>query len=669
MTDTVNLGLPQIEASQAQKHVTHNEALRMLDALVMLAVIDRDLGAPPGSQLEGDRYIVATGASGGFAGHDGEIAHYADGGWNFYAPRSGWLAFIEDEAILAAWDGTGWNVVSSGGGTPTALQDMTLLGVGTTADSTNPFSATLNNALWSALTVADGGDGDLRYKMSKESAASTLSLLFQDNFSGRAEIGLTGDDDFHFKTSADGSSWADALLFDKATGSSKINSGFFLTGSISPTQITADQNDYNPSGLSGASVLRLSTDASRNITGLSGGGAGRVAAVVNVGTNAIVLKNASTSSSAGNRFSFSADVTLAAKQSVVLWYDSTDARWKLLAGPQAAGGGGGDLLASQNLADLANQKTAFDNLSLHGADVASAGTLNLESATGNLVDVTGTTTVTAITLSEGHERTVRFTGALTLTHGSSLVLPGALSIATTAGDFAIFRGYASGVVRCVTYLRANGKNLGVAQSTIASGATTDLGSALSQAIAISGTTTITSFGSSAPAGDVKFVQFSGALTLTHNGTSLILPGAANIVTASGDCVIVRHEGSGNWRVLTYMRAAGRPLNSGQGDTLAAGFAATSYSNGTKSSGTFTPDPLNGNIQHYTNGGAHTLAPPGNPCTIILECTNASAGAITTSGFSIVSGDAYSSSGTKKHIFRVTRTNSYSELNVTYVTGT
>lgn len=90
----------------------------------------------------------------------------------------------------------------------------------------------------------------------------------------------------------------------------------------------------------------------------------------------------------------------------------------------------------------------------HGADIASASTVNLDTATGDLVDVTGTTTITAITLSEGREATVRFTGILTLTHGASLVLPGAANITTAAGDFAIFRGYASGVVRCVAYTRA-----------------------------------------------------------------------------------------------------------------------------------------------------------------------------------------------------------------------
>jgi hypothetical protein len=89
----------------------------------------------------------------------------------------------------------------------------------------------------------------------------------------------------------------------------------------------------------------------------------------------------------------------------------------------------------------------------HGADIASANTINLTTATGNLVDVTGTTTITTITLVEGAERTVRFTGALTLTNGASLVLPGGINIKTVAGDCATFRGYAAGVVRCVNYSR------------------------------------------------------------------------------------------------------------------------------------------------------------------------------------------------------------------------
>jgi len=102
----------------------------------------------------------------------------------------------------------------------------------------------------------------------------------------------------------------------------------------------------------------------------------------------------------------------------------------------------------------------------HGADIASASTINLTTATGNVVDVTGTTTITAVTLAEGAERVVRFTGALILTHGSSLILPTAANITTVAGDFAVFRGYAAGVVRCTDYQRADGTPLALAATTV-----------------------------------------------------------------------------------------------------------------------------------------------------------------------------------------------------------
>jgi hypothetical protein len=215
MTDTANLGLPCIEGSQAQKHVTHNDALRILDTLVQLAVLDRDLTAPPATPAEGQRWIVKATATDAWAGHDNAIAAWQDGGWQFLTPRIGWIAFAADEGTLLVWNGTAWGDFFSA---VTSIQNLARLGLGTTADGTNPLSAKLNNALFAAKTVAEGGDGNLRNKLSKESAAKTLSLLFQDNYSGRAEIGLIGDDDFHFKVSADGSTWNEALIVKGASG-------------------------------------------------------------------------------------------------------------------------------------------------------------------------------------------------------------------------------------------------------------------------------------------------------------------------------------------------------------------------------------------------------------------------------------------------------------------
>lgn len=74
---------------------------------------------------------------------------------------------------------------------------------------------------------------------------------------------------------------------------------------------------------------------------------------------------------------------------------------------------------------------------------------------------------------------------------------------------------------------------------------------------ITGTTTITSFGTAAK--KLRFIRFAAALTLTHNGTSLILPGGANITTAAGDTCTAMSDTSGNWRVYNYQRASGRAL--------------------------------------------------------------------------------------------------------------
>ena len=85
---------------------------------------------------------------------------------------------------------------------------------------------------------------------------------------------------------------------------------------------------------------------------------------------------------------------------------------------------------------------------------------------------------------------------------------------------------------------------------IASAGTTDIGAIAGSTHDITGTTTITSFGT-VSAGITKVLKFEGALTLTHNATSLILPGAANIPIQIGDCITVTSEGSGNWRVTNY----------------------------------------------------------------------------------------------------------------------
>lgn len=151
------------------------------------------------------------------------------------------------------------------------------------------------------------------------------------------------------------------------------------------------------------------------------------------------------------------------------------------------------------------------------------------------------------------------------------------------------------------------------------------------------------------------VELSGLAAndfLQYDGSKLVNKTPSQVVSALGLVI--------GTNVQAYDAAT---LKSNATANLTKGYTTTSYDNGTKSTGTLTPDPANGHIQHATNGGAHTLAPPANPCSVVLEYTNnGSAGAITTSGFTFVDGVFDTTNGNKFHC-HIVKTNSYSHLTI------
>ena len=220
---TPNLELPYIMAAQAQKHVTHNEAIRSLDALVQLAVLDRDLPTPPVTPIDGQRYLVAAAAIGAWLGKSNQIAAYQDGNWNFLQPKEGWLAWVSDEDKLYVFDGTNWTLAPGGLSDP-----VPKLGINATSDTTNRLVV----AAPASLFNHDGAGH--QQKINKANTASTASQLYQVAFSGRAEIGLAGDDDFHFKVSPNGAVWTDALVLRAATGTPRVPSFAAAQRSVGP---------------------------------------------------------------------------------------------------------------------------------------------------------------------------------------------------------------------------------------------------------------------------------------------------------------------------------------------------------------------------------------------------------------------------------------------------
>jgi hypothetical protein len=218
MDFSAKLSLPYLLPNQAQKHVTLNDSVRRLDALVQLSVISADQTVPPEDPAEGDRYIADAPSAGAWAGTDGQVAAFQDGVWTFYPPQIGWTAWDEGTSQLLVFDGERW---AGAGGTGEAGSPE-MLGINAGADATNRLTVSSPASL---LTHEGAGH---QLKINKASAADTASVLFQTNWSGRAEFGLTGSDDVLLKVSADGQSFAPALL-------ARPSNGFVGIGTWSPT--------------------------------------------------------------------------------------------------------------------------------------------------------------------------------------------------------------------------------------------------------------------------------------------------------------------------------------------------------------------------------------------------------------------------------------------------
>lgn len=243
MANSTNLVMPFIEAAQAQKHVTHNAALQVLDAAVQLSVLDDDLATPPGSPTDGARYLVAGSPTGAWSGQAGKIAAWQDGAWSFLTPREGWLLWIADEDVLVVYNGSAW--------VAPVLQNAALLGVNTTADATNKLAVASSAVLFNHV------GNSVQVKLNKNASGDNCSFLFQTGFSGRAEIGNLGDGNFAFKTSTDGSSFATGLtLVAAASGVPKVPS-FTVAGLPSASTAGAGAMAY-VSNETGGAVLAFS---------------------------------------------------------------------------------------------------------------------------------------------------------------------------------------------------------------------------------------------------------------------------------------------------------------------------------------------------------------------------------------------------------------------------
>jgi hypothetical protein len=557
MDDTPNLALPYIMAAQAQKHVTHNEAIRALDVLVQLAVLDRDLPAPPGSPADGARYIVADSPSGAWAGEAGSIAAWQDGAWRFYAPQQGWLAWAADEGVLLVFDGADWVAATSFG-------DPLMLGINATADTTNRLAVASDASLF----THDGADH--RMKINKADAGDTASQLFQTGFSGRAEFGLTGDDDWHVKVSPDGTNWYEALIADRATGR--------ITFPNTPGRETlaADRTYY---------VRTDGSDSNDGLANTAGGAFLTIQKALDVILGTLDLGG------------FDAIIQVA---------DGTYTGQVVGTGPQT---GAGSIIIRGNASNPENVIVSCTALGSTNGAITAERYLAL-----TVEDLELRTTTSGDCLVARLSGVILFDNVRFGAAAGAHILSFLGGLVWAQGDYAI-----TGSAGIHWWAAGTGSEVRVQSRTITISGTPAFSSSFANAS--SGVITATSNTYSGSATGPRFrAEYNGVIR-TANTSLTLLPGNAVGIARFG----------GRYESVQVV-----------------------FDNGTKTTGTFTPDPANGDVQKAVNGGAHTLSPPTTPSEIVLRYTNnASAGAITTSGFSRVVGS-----------FNTTNTNQF-EARISY----
>jgi hypothetical protein len=196
-----------------------------LDLIVQLTVQDFDTQTPPVAPKEGETWALGDAPVGAWAGADGQMASFRGGGWLFLTPREGWRAWSVSESKMRVYSGQSW--VS-----PT-LGSVEGLGINANFDETNRLSVSSDASL-----LSHDGAGH-QVKINKSSATETASLLFQSDWSGRAEMGLSGDDEFSVKVSADGSNWVTSLEIDGVSGAVGVSAPLNLKPGSAPSAPSA----------------------------------------------------------------------------------------------------------------------------------------------------------------------------------------------------------------------------------------------------------------------------------------------------------------------------------------------------------------------------------------------------------------------------------------------
>lgn len=197
-SNTNKFAMPFLQPGQALKMITHNEAVRRLDAGLYLSCSNMAAQTLPENPEAGQTLIMASSASGD---NPGDIGVYDNDRWIWFSPTIGWIIWDAADETPRVFDGTTW----VGPMAQSDPDELPQLGLNTSASLTQRLAVASDSSLF----THDGRGHQITLNRAAET--NTASLLFQTAYSGNAEIGLTGTEGFSLKTSPDGQNWTRRL--------------------------------------------------------------------------------------------------------------------------------------------------------------------------------------------------------------------------------------------------------------------------------------------------------------------------------------------------------------------------------------------------------------------------------------------------------------------------
>ncbi|MBI3418623.1 MAG: DUF2793 domain-containing protein [Proteobacteria bacterium] len=524
MSDSPRLALPYIVASQAQKEITHNDALNDLDSLAQISVINLSTATPPGSPAEGDSYIIAASPTGAWSGQAGKIASYYSG-WRIKTPREGFLAWVQDLDALYVFDGADWTEFSSGGGggsTSFAAGTVSAPGWPVTGDTDTGLFAPAANT----LSLAAGGVEAARFN----TAGSGVNYITLTPSAASAAVVLgNGGSDTNIPITLTPKGTGAITLSNAATAASTLGVTGNFAVNTNKFNVTASSGNTTVAGTLG--VTGAATFSNLNATGVvhnDTSGLLSTSLIVNADiTNATIDLTSKVTGTlpAGNGGTANAFTAFSGPASSVKTFTLPNASDTLACLGQAQ-----TWTAAQsfNSSDFLLKGSTSGTITLNAAAVAGSNTLTLPAATDTLVGKATTDTLTNKTLTAPAISTISNTGTLTLPTSTDTLI-GRATTDTLTNKTLTSPSISGGTHTALTSLGIRSSGSGAFDLTVANSENLSAGRTLT--LTLNDAARTLSMGGNLTTAAAFTTSGANALTLTTTGsTNVTLPTSGTLAT-------------------------------------------------------------------------------------------------------------------------------------------